>query len=98
LLFYLELELPFLIIYSPPLELLLLELLVSLLLFPFFKVLEVVRPLVRAFLALLVLIVHAIFLGIGCIDGALRLGSKLARIFILVRSSCVMVIAPFEDI
>jgi hypothetical protein len=54
--------------------------------------------LISALLTLLILIVGTILLVIAYIAVQLPDGIKLARIFILVSSSWVMVIAPFDDI
>jgi hypothetical protein len=93
----LVLELLFLLVHSSSFELLLLELFEPLFFLAFFEILEVVAPLVRAFLALLVEIVGAVLLGVAWIGAGLPEGMRLARIFILVSSSCVMVMAPFVD-
>jgi len=94
----LVLELLLLLINSSSFKLLLLKLSISLFLLPLFKVFEVICPLISALLTLLILIVGTILLVIAYIAVQLPDGIKLARIFILVSSSWVMVIAPFDDI
>jgi hypothetical protein len=92
------LEFPLFLINAAAVQLLFFEFFESLFFFPLFEILGIVRPLVSAFLALLQLKDWVIVLCIGCIAYQIRLGSKLAFIFILVNSSAVIVMAPFIEI
>lgn len=92
------LEFALLLINPSSLELLFLELFVPLLLLPLLQILEVIRPLVSPLLTLLIEICGLVLLAIGCINKNLRLGIRLARIFILISSSWVIVIPALEVI
>lgn len=92
------LEFALLLIDPPSLELLLLELFVPLLLLSLLQILKVIRPLVSPLLTLLIEICGLVLLAIRCIDKDIRLGIKLARIFILISSSWVIVIPALEVI
>lgn len=79
-------------------EFLLLELFVPLFLLSLLEILEVVSPLVSPLLAFLIEIGCPVLLSVGWIIRVVQLGMRLALIFILISSSWVMVMAPFDDI
>lgn len=92
------LEFALLLIDPSSLELLLLELFIPFLLLSLLQILEVIRPLISPLLTLLIEICGLVLLAVGCIDKDIRLGIKLARIFILISSSWVIVIPALEVI